>query len=132
MKHRVQILLVDKMDKYEGTVQFEINGNDYKAFFYGEEYEPGQDIEVELDHLETPLEWSVIFNENKDKKLRLEKSKNSEWSYYGYGKIKTIAPVIADFGDIQLELGNWTNDPNVIGEFIYWTIDRLDISTIKE
>jgi len=118
------------MDTYEGTVQFMINGNDYKAFFYGEEYEPGQVIEVEFYHLETPLDWNVIFNENKDKKLRLEKSKNSEWRYYGYGKIKSIAPVIADFGDIQLELGNWTNDPRVIGEFIYWTIDRLDIRKI--
>lgn len=120
------------MDEYEGTVQFEINGNDYKAFFYGEEYESGQNIEVEFDHLESPLKWDAIFNENKENELRLEKSKDSEWSYYGYGKIKSIDPVIADFGDIQLELGNWTNDPKVIGEYIYWTIDRLDISNIKQ
>ena len=118
------------MDKYEGSVQFEINGNDYKAFFYGEEYEPGQNVEVELDQLESPLEWNVIFTENKDKEQRIEKLKNSEWGYYGFGKIKSIDPVTADFGDIQLELGNWTNDPKVIGEYIYWTIDRLDISKI--
>ena len=120
------------MDEYEGTVQFEINGNDYKAFFYGEEYKLGQNVEVEFDHLESPLEWDVIFTENKENELRIEKSKNSEWSYYGYGKIKSVDPVTADFGDIQLELGNWTNDPKVIGEYIYWAIDRLDISKIKE
>ena len=120
------------MDKYEGTVHFEINGNDYKAFFYGEEYEPGQNIEVELGHLEIPLEWNVIFTENKGKELRFEKMQNSEWSYYGYGRIKSIGPITADFGDIKLELGDWTNDPKVVGEYIYWTIDRLDISKIKE
>ena len=132
MKHKVQILSVDLMDKYEGTVQFEINGNDYKAFFYGGEYEPGQNVEVELNHLVSPLEWNMIFTKNKNKELRIEKSKKSEWSYYGYGKIKSIDPISADFGDIQLELGKWTNDPKVIGEYIYWTIDRLDISSIKE
>jgi len=120
------------MDKYEGIVQFEINGNDYKAFFYGEEYEPGQDVEVELVHLKIQLHWNVIFNANTDKELRLEKSKNSEWSYYGYGKIKSIEHVTADFGDIPLELGNWTNDPKVVGEYIYWIIDRLDIIRKKE
>ena len=132
MKHQVQIISVDLMDKYEGTVHFEINGNDYKAFFYGEEYEPGQNVKVEFDHLESPLEWDVIFNENKDKELRIEKTENSEWSYYGYGRIKSINPITADFGDIKLELGDWTNDPKVVGEYIYWTIDRLDIRKIKE
>jgi len=128
MKHQVQILSVDLMNEHEGTVQFEINGNDYKAFFYGDEYERGQNIEVEFDHLDTPIEWNVIFNENKDKELKLEKSKNSEWSYNGYGQIKSIDPITVNFGDIQLELGNWSNDPKIVGEYIYWSIDRLDIS----
>jgi hypothetical protein len=56
----------------------------------------------------------------------------SEWSYYGYGEIKLIDPITADFGDIQLELGNWTNDRKVVGEYIYWTIERLDIRKIEE
>ncbi|MFT4857285.1 MAG: hypothetical protein ACI9UV_000662 [Algoriphagus sp.] len=132
MKHQVQILSVDLVNKFEGTVQFEINGNGHKVFFYGEEYEPGQNVEVELDHLESPLEWDAIFNGNTDKELKIEKSKNSEWSYYGYGEIKLIDPITADFGDIQLELGNWTNDRKVVGEYIYWTIERLDIRKIEE
>ncbi len=131
MKHKVQILAVDLMNKCEGTVQFEINGNDYIAFFYGEEYEPGQNVEVEIDHLESPLEWDAIFTENKEHELKIEKSKSKEWSYYGYGKIKSIDPVTADFGDIKLVLGDWTNDPKVIGEYIFWTIDRLDISKLQ-
>ena len=120
MKQKIQIISIDLMDKYEGTVQSGINGNDYKAFFFGEEFERGQFVDVEFDHWESHLEWDVIFKENKDRKLKLEQAKDSEWGYYGYGKITSIDPIIANFGDIQLELGNWTNDPNVIGEHIYW------------
>ena len=129
MKYQVRILSVSKIDKYEGTAHFKINGNDYYAFFYGEDYEFGKDYKVEFDHLEIPLEWDSIFNENKRNERKLVKIDNSEWSYDGYGIIKSINPIIADFGDIQLNIGNWTNDSNVIGEFIYWKIDRLDISS---
>ena len=120
------------MDRFEGTVQFEINGNIYSGFFYGEEFKVGQLIEAYFDHLEYGLDWDVIFNENKNKVLKIEQANDSEWSYYGYGKVKSIDPIIADFGDIQLDLGNWTNDPKVIGEYIYWKIERLDISTNKD
>ena len=119
------------MDKYEGTVSFLINRNEYKAFFYGEEYKQGELTTVEFDHLEYPLEWDAIFKENKDNELRIEKEENSDWSFCCYGKIISINPVIADFGDISLELGNWTHDPKVIGEFIYWKIERLDIRKLK-
>ena len=119
------------MDEYEGTVQFGINGKEYKAFFYGEDFEPGQNVEIELDHLKYPLEWDVIFRENKNKELKLEASNSSDWSYYGYGRITNVAPVTATFGDFELELGEWTNDKNIIGEFIYWKIERLELSTIK-
>jgi|SRR5690606_17694856 len=129
MIHKILILSIHKIGEYEGTAHFEINGNDYYAFFYGEDYESRKDYEVEFDHLEIPLEWDIIFNENKDKEQKLVKIDNSEWGYYGYGIIKSINPIIADFGDIQLDIGNWTNDSNVIGEFIYWKIDRLDISS---
>ncbi|GEM_PF-499958 len=130
MKYEVRILSVTKMDNYEGIVHFEINGNDYKAFFYGDEYKPRQNYKVEFDHLETPLEWDKIFNKNKRKEQKLEKLPDTDWCYYGYGRIKSINPVIADFGDIQLDIGKWTNDPNIIGEFIFWKIERLDIRKI--
>jgi len=132
MKHQIKIISTDLMDRFEGTVQFEINGNIYSGFFYGEEFKVGQLIEAYFDHLEYGLDWDVIFNENKNKVLKIEQANDSEWSYYGYGKVKSIDPIIADFGDIQLDLGNWTNDPKVIGEYIYWKIERLDISTNKD
>jgi hypothetical protein len=131
MIHHVEIKSIDKMNLYEGIVKFAIQENEYKAFFYRDEFKQGEITKVEFDHLEYPLEWDVIFSENKNKELRIEKVNNSEWIYYCYGKITAIEPVIADFGDIRLELGNWTNDPYVIGEYIYWKIERLDIGRIK-
>ena len=131
MIHEVQIISIDKTDEYEGTVQFAIHGNEYKAFFYGEDFLSGESVKVEFDQLDYPLEWDVIFNENKNKEFRFEKAEDSDCSYYGYGKITAINPVTADFGDIQLGIGNWTNDPKVIGEFIYWKIERLDISKVN-
>jgi len=129
MKHQIKIISTDLIDRFEGTVQFEINGNIYSGFFCGEEFKAGQLIEADLGHLEYGLDWDVIFNENKNKEVKLEQASDSEWSYYGYGKIKSIDPIITDFGDIQLDLGYWTNDQNVIGEYIYWKVERLDIST---
>ena len=131
MIHQIQVISIDKTDEYEGTVKFLINGNEYEAFYFGDEFQKGENAKVEFDHLNYPLEWDVIFTENKNKELKIEKTKDSEWSYYGFGKIITINPIMADFGDIQLELGSWTNDYKVIGEFIYWKIERLDIVKVK-
>ena len=131
MIHQVQIISIDKTDEHEGIVRFSIQENEYKAFFYGEDFLEGESASVEFDQLNYPLEWDVIFNENKQKELRIDKAEDSDWSYYGYGKITAIDPIVADFGDIKLELGNWTNDPKVIGEFIYWKIERFDIIRIK-
>ena len=132
MKQKVQILAIDFMSEYEGMVRLSINKNEYSAFFFQDGFETGQTVKVEFDHLESRLEWDVIFNENKNKELKLEKVINSDWSYHGYGKITSIDPVLATFGDIDLELGTWTNDPNVIGEYIFWQIERLDVSIFKE
>lgn len=131
MTHKVQIKSIEKIDLYEGTITFSIQENEYQAFFYGEEFEKDEIINVNFEQLEYPLDWEIIFNKNIKSEKRIEKASNSDWNYYAYGKIKQINPIIADFGDISLEIGNWTNDPNVIGEYIYWKIDRLDIRRAK-
>ncbi|MEQ3691120.1 MAG: hypothetical protein ABNG98_06340 [Flavobacterium sp.] len=131
MTHRVQIKTIQKLDLYEGTITFSILKNEYQAFFYGEEFVKDEILNVEFEQLEYPLDWEVIFSENVKSEKRIEKANNSDWSYYAYGRILQINPIIADFGDITLEIGNWTNDSNVIGEYIYWKIDRLDIRRAK-
>ena len=44
-----------------------------------------------------------------------------------YGLIKSINPVVLDFGEFEIDKGDWINDSNLVGRYIYWKIDRLDI-----
>src|SRR5690606_34164760 len=105
----------------------DINGGQYDAFYWGDNFKPGDKAKVTLTQLEYPLTWETIFRENKGREIKIEKSNQDNWRYHCYGTIKSIQPIIADFGDLQLDLGVGTNDEKVVGEYIYWTIDRLDI-----
>jgi hypothetical protein len=49
------------------------------------------------------------------------------WSYIGYGRIKSIMPVVIDFGLITMEAPQWTNDESLVGQFVALPIDRLEI-----
>jgi hypothetical protein len=113
----------------EGTVTFETeNGFVLEAFAYGEKFTAGEISEVEVSFLDAPMDWNTIFSENAEKQCRLVRLKE-EWSYGGYGRVISLNPVRVDFGPIILETGYWTNDLKVVGEYIYWKIDRLDISS---
>ena len=113
-------------ENYEGTVSFiGKNGGIIQAFSYGTEFNIGEKIKLELDSMSAELEWEIIFSENREKEIKLEQK--GDWKYEAYGKILSINPVIVDFGEFELDTGNWTNDKKVIGQYIYWKIDRLDI-----
>lgn len=112
-------------DMKEGTVTFSINGVSYNAFSFNNDFKAGLVFDVEFSHISDEITWEEKFNNNPEKKMCLVRT--DEWSYYGYGKIVSIKPVIADFGHITLDLGDWTNDERVIGEYIFWKILRLDI-----
>ena len=114
--------------KCEGILEFKTSsGNLYEAFFWGKSYNEGEKVLVELDHLSLPLDWEKTFSLNALKEKKLEKL-NGEGEYAGYGEIEQVAPIIANFGDIKLNLGNWSNDNRIIGEFIYWRIRRLEVA----
>ncbi|MCD9014432.1 hypothetical protein [Parachryseolinea silvisoli] len=127
MTTEVEILKVNETDRHEGTLTFGIKGRQYDAFYWGYNFKPGDKVEVTLTQLEYPLTWDTIFGENKRREKKIEKSKTKDWTYHCYGTIQSVKPVVANFGDFQLDLGGWTNDPKVVGEHIYWTVDRLDI-----
>ncbi|WP_416865244.1 MAG: hypothetical protein ACMVP2_22800 [Imperialibacter sp.] len=130
MKQKVKIISVSKTDEHEGTVTFQINGRHFDAFFWGDNFLPGEELHVSLTQLEYPLSWETVFGENKGREIKIEKSNVKDWAYYCYGTIQSVRPVIANFGDFQLDLGDWINDDKVVGQFIYWTIDRLDIKRV--
>ena len=75
------------------------------------------------------LNIEAIFSGNVLKEKKVIKGKN--WDYEGYGQILSISPVIIDFGDFELNVGNWINDHRVIGEYVFWKIERLDIGSMN-
>ncbi|CAD5255109.1 MULTISPECIES: hypothetical protein [unclassified Imperialibacter] len=123
----VEITKINETDNHEGTVTFEVNGRQYDAFYSEDKFKLREKINVTLTHLDYPLKWDVIFGGNKGREIRIEKSNQGEWTYHCYGTIKSVNPIIGDFGDFQFNLGDWTSDEKVIGEYIFWTIDRLEL-----
>ena len=111
----------------EGTVTFSVNGREYQAFSQDADYPVGAFVDVLFSHLAAePDSWEEIFSGNRGKEKKLVRTDN--WSYEGYGEIVSIDPIRADFGGILLELGEWSHDERIIGEFIHWRIACLEIS----
>ena len=130
--NKLTVCKVNLTDLYEGTATLITpTKKEFTAFFWGQSLELNKEYQVKFSCLEYPLTWENIFSGNKSKQLTLEADKNF-CSYAAYGKIISINPVIADFGDIKMEIGDWTHDQKVIGEYIYFKIDRLDILDVKK
>ena len=129
MKTTTEIIKTDwflDKENFEGTVSFRgKKGGIIHAFSYGIEFKKGQKIELELDFIGKELEWDTIFSENPEKEIKVEWK--GGWEYETYGKIMNINPVLIDFGEFELNTGNWTNDKKIIGEYVFWKIERLDI-----
>ena len=131
MINELKVVSVDLTDRHEGIVTFETFTNKrFAAFFWGQEFKINGLYLVRFSSLDLPIEWEAIFSKNDAKKKTIESS-NKECSYSAYGQILSVNPVSVDFGDIKLRLGEWTNDERVVGEFIYWKINRLDVMEVK-
>lgn len=112
----------------EAIVTFEINNKVYRAFGFPVDFEAGTFYKVEFDFLEgIDISWEVMFNENKDKVKDLIIKPNSTWSYSAYGQIVSINPVIVDCGIAEFNLGYFSRDERLVGEYIFFDIARLDI-----
>ncbi len=123
----VRITGIDLTDRFEGVVHFETqSGKSYDAYFWGADFTIGDERIIELAELSSGFSWEATFSLNAKREKKLKKgSKSGE--YVGYGQIEGINPVIANFGDFKLNLGDWTNDKRIIGEYIYWPISRLEV-----
>ncbi len=123
----VKVKEVEFTDEFDGIVTVTtISGRLVSAYFWGDNFQRDEEVEIEFDALDYPVSWEATFSENKEQKLLLEPAPE-KCAYYAYGKILALNPIMANFGDIKLSIGDWTHDERVIGEYIYWKIDRLDI-----
>jgi hypothetical protein len=126
---KIRVKDVYLTDLYDGILTFETEtGNIYDAYFWGAVFTVEEEKIVELSQFGEELDWNSIFTQNIAKEKRLKKTAN-KCEYIGYGQIESINPIIVNFGDINLDIGNWTSDERIIGEFIFWKIPRLDIAT---
>ena len=111
----------------EGTVSFiGKNGERFTAFSYAQDFMVGEKAVVEFLSLDSEdFGWDEMFSKNSEEERKLVQT--GEWSYVGFGQIISIHPTIIDFGAIDLEVEDFSNDLRMVGEYIYWEIDRLDI-----
>jgi hypothetical protein len=128
MNHSIEVIKVVETDLRQGILTFKCGLNEYNAFYWGYEFRAGEKRDVSFQQLSTSLKWETIFGENKNQKIEIKKDDSNEASYYCFGKIESLNPIIANFGDLKLDLGDWTHDERVIGSFIYWKIHRLVIA----
>ena len=127
---QIKVTGVAFTDIFEGVVTFTTNTlKEISACFWGYKFKKEDVVTIQFYSVGRQHEWEVTFSKNKEEKLELVQS-NETTAYDAYGKIISINPVIADFGDLKLNIGNWTNDDKVIGEFIYWKIHRLEAKKI--
>lgn len=86
--------------------------------------EPGEEIDFEFSpFIDEEESWESIFSGNPDGKVGLEPING--WKYRAFGKIISIKPVVVDCGLLKVEDVINTNDQNVIGEAVAFTITRL-------
>lgn len=124
----VKIVDLELTDRYEGIVSFSTKSDCvFEAFFWGENFLIGEERLISLEGLGLPFDWMTAFKKNPAREKKLQRG-SSQCEYFGYGQIIQIRPVIADFGDFRLDIGDWTNDDRLIDDFIYWHIDRLAIA----
>ena len=71
------------------------------------------------------LSWQEAVADNRARKRQLDHVR--KWSYSGYGRVRSIMPVVVDFGLLEMEDANWTSDEGLIGQFVRIPIDRLEI-----
>ena len=71
------------------------------------------------------FQWPQAVKDNPSNRVRLEHVRG--WSYVGFGRVLSIMPVVIDFGMIQLEDPNWSDDESLEGKYVKVMIDRLDL-----
>lgn len=130
-----------KTEGYGLLAEVEVNGRhlnvmDNFSVLSGERQRPEvlagqviQDSQVEFDFLEddAPWTWEEMFSGNPKHKKRLVLRHIDEWAYDAYGELLSINPVVVDFGAIQLDIGDFTHDPQCVGEWVLVKVARIDM-----
>ena len=74
---------------------------------------------------EEGVDWPAAIRANPSRRKRIEPVRG--WRYVGYGRVVDIMPVVIDFGLLCMEDANWTNEEQLVGQFVRVEIDRLSL-----
>ena len=131
-KFTVNIRSINWIDKEssEAEVLFEIGGKQFWAFCHPCDFIKAETAEVYFSFIEGEISEKAFWDENKENKKEIIPSENNKWSYFCYGQLKEIHPVVVDCGALTVSFGDWINDESTIGCYVYFVIARLDIGKI--
>ncbi|WP_027003192.1 hypothetical protein [Hugenholtzia roseola] len=131
-KYKVFIKQIDWFDKEnpEADVLFEINGAVFWAFCHPCNFKENEIAEVYFDFLEDEVSELIFWTENKNCKVELIQSENNRCRYYCYGQLKSINPVTVNCGLINFYFKDWISNSSVIGNYVYFVIERFDIQKV--
>jgi hypothetical protein len=88
------------------------------------------DVELSASLLDEDETWEAMFAGNPDRRKCLDQVDG--WSYRAFGEVISIDPVVVDCGMIQIPDVFHSSDSRVIGEFIAFTITRLDATRYSQ
>ena len=98
----------------------EFTTDDGSAPGIGEEF----DVELSASLLDDDESWETMFSGNPERRKALEHIDG--WSYRAFGEVVSIGPVVVDCGMIQIPEVFHSNDARIVGEFVSFTITRLE------
>jgi len=76
------------------------------------------------------FDWNQAVRGNPGEKRRLDHVRG--WSYVGFGRVVSIMPVRIDFGMLEMEDPNWSDDEKLIGKYVRVSIDRLELNAVSD
>jgi len=87
-----------------------------------------EDVKFSYPSLEG-FNWDHAVRGNPSNKARLDHVRG--WSYVGFGRVVSIMPVTIDFGILEMEDPNWSDDERLIGKYVMVSIDRLELNSVQ-
>lgn len=125
----VKIIQINWIDKqaYEADILFQVKGKEFWAFCHPCDFYDGEDATANFTILEEEISDYAFWHENEQHVKDIIPSKDDNWRYYCYGKIISVKPALIDCDYLVFDFGDWINDDNVVGSYVYFVISRLDI-----
>jgi hypothetical protein len=116
-------------DSGESTVEFETTtGQRFTCFAFCVEFAPGEVVtDAHFSLQDGKVGFEEVFSGTAAEKKCIENT--GEWSCRAWGQIVALrgADPVVDCGGVLLPLTNVTHDPAVVGSWVRFSVDRLDV-----